>query len=348
MEIALLAGEPSGDGLGAGLIEALRRHYPQARFVGVGGERMQAAGLESLVPLDALSVMGLTEVLRHLPRLVRLRRRLLRTFLARRPAVFVGIDAPDFNLGLERRLRAAGIPAAHYVSPSVWAWRRGRVRGIARSVDLMLALLPFEADFYRDHGVAVRYVGHPLADSIPLHSEPGPARTALDLDRAGPWLALLPGSRLGEIEQLAPPFLATARWLRQRRPDLGFVVPLATPRVGARFRQLQAAHAPELPLTLVEGQARTVLAAADVVLVASGTATLEALLVKRPMVVAYRLTPVTAWLARRLVRAPYFSLPNLLAGCELVPECFQDRVRPEVLGPALLELLTDIERRRRL
>ncbi len=348
MEIALVAGEPSGDVLGAGLINALRARYPQARFSGIGGERMQAAGLDSRVPLEALSVMGLVEVLRHLPRLIGIRRDLYRHYRQSPPAVFIGIDAPDFNLGLERRLRERGIPTVHYVSPSVWAWRRGRIRGIARSVDLMLTLLPFEARFYEEHGVPVRHVGHPLADTIPLDSDPVVARQALGLDPDAPYLALLPGSRRSEIEALGPAFLATVRWLHQRRPELRFAAPLATPGVAERFRALLTEQAPELPVTLINDHAREVMTASDAVLVASGTATLEALLVGRPMVVAYRLAPVTAWLARRLVKAPYFALPNLLAGRELVAEYFQEQVRPEILGPALLDLLDDRERRREL
>lgn len=348
MEIALVAGEPSGDVLGAGLIEVLRMRYPQARFSGVGGERMRSAGLDSRVPLDALSVMGLVEVLHHLPRLIGIRHDLYRHYRQSPPAVFIGIDAPDFNLGLERRLRERGIPTVHYVSPSVWAWRRGRIRGIARSVDLMLTLLPFEARFYEEHGVPVRYVGHPLADTIPLDSDPIVARQALGLDPDAPYLAFLPGSRRSEIEALGPAFLATVRWLHERRSELRFAVPLATPGVAERFRALLAEQTPELPVTLIDGHAREVMTAADAVLVASGTATLEALLVGRPMVVAYRLAPVTAWLARRLVKAPYFALPNLLAGRELVAEYFQEQVRPDILGPALLDLLDDRERRREL
>lgn len=343
MDIALLAGEPSGDNLGAGLIEALRRLFPTARFLGVGGAQMQAAGLISLVPQEQLAVMGLVEVLRHLPRLIAIRRRLYRRLRSQPPAVFIGIDSPDFNLGLERRLRTIGIPTVHYVSPSVWAWRKGRVRTIAASVDLMLTLLPFEADFYHQHAVPVRYVGHPLADLIApvtgVDTETREiTRQTLALAPAGPLVALLPGSRLGEVERLAPLFLATARWLSRQRPALRFVLPAATPRLGTWLRPLLDAY-PGLPLTLVDGQARTVLTAADAVLVASGTATLEALLVGRPMVVAYRLAPATAWLARRLVKIPYFALPNLLAGRALVPEFFQQTATVDNLGPAVLAVL---------
>ncbi len=341
MEIALLAGEPSGDVLGAGLIDALRERFPAARFVGIGGPRMQAAGLVSLVSQHQLAVMGLIEVLHHLPELLAIRRRLYQRWRDQPPALFVGIDSPDFNLGLERRLRATGIPTVHYVSPSVWAWRRSRLRTVAASVDLMLTLLPFEARFYREHGVPVCYVGHPLADSIPMVAGAGAqtaARRTLGLAPGERWVALLPGSRLGEVERLAALFLSTARWLQAQQPGLRFVLPAATEPVGERLRELLTDY-PGLPVTLVAGQAQTVLTAADAALVASGTATLETLLVGRPMVVAYRLAPATAWLARRLVRVPYFALPNLLAERPLVPEFFQQAAIPETLGPALLAAL---------
>nr|MDQ2695803.1 lipid-A-disaccharide synthase [Pseudomonadota bacterium] len=225
MKIAMVAGEVSGDLLGGGLVAALKARYPHARFEGIGGERMQEQGFDSLFPLEALSVMGLVEVLRHLPELLRIRRTLYRRYRAEPPAVFIGIDAPDFNLPLERRLRAAGIPTVHYVSPTVWAWRQRRVHAIARSVDLMLTLYPFEADFYREHRLPVRWVGHPLADEIPLHSDRAAARQALNLPADGPLVALLPGSRGGEVQTLGPLFVDTARWLRAQRPALRFVMP---------------------------------------------------------------------------------------------------------------------------
>lgn len=345
MHIALVAGEPSGDVLGADLIAALKTLYPQARFSGIGGAGMVAQGLQTLVPMDRLAVMGLVEVVRHLPELLRIRRRLYRRLLADPPEVLIGIDAPDFNLGLERRVRAHGIPTVHYVSPSVWAWRPWRVRKIARAVDLMLTLLPFEAAFYQDHGVPVRYVGHPLADAIPPHNDSGLARLALDLDwpAATRCVALLPGSRVGEVGRLGPLFLETAAWLHQRRPELRFLMPAATPRLYAMLQAQQAVHAPLLPLTVVHGQSRTVMAAADVVLLASGTATLEAMLLKRPMVMAYRVAPMTAWIARRLVTLSHFALPNLLAGRELVPEFVQEAATVEALGPAVLRWLDDTE-----
>lgn len=341
MRIALVAGELSGDVLGAGLMLALREHYPEANFVGIGGPAMLRHGLQSWEPLERLAVMGLVEVLKHLPELLSIRQRLVQRLLADPPAVFIGIDAPDFNLRIERRLRRAGIPTVHYVSPSVWAWRPWRVRGIAQAADLLLTLFPFEAPFYAGHGVNVHYVGHPLADYIPLTTPHYAARQALSLSSAYPVIALLPGSRMGEVQRLAPLFLSTALWLQQRRPQLQFVMPAATPALHGCLEHMQRTRAPTLELTITAGRAQRAMAAADAVLLASGTATLEGMLLKRPLVVAYQVAPLTAWLARRLVRVPYFALPNLLAGSELVPELFQDAATPERLGNALLHWLDD-------
>ncbi len=340
--IALVAGELSGDLLGSALIATLQQYYPQARFSGIGGPGMTAQGLKSVVPLERLAVMGLVEVLRHLPELIKIRQQLYRHFLADPPQVFIGIDAPDFNLGLAQRLRAQGIATVHYVSPSVWAWRPWRVRKIARAVDLMLTLLPFEAAFYQQHRVPVCYVGHPLADAISLTNDVFSARQslALELSPVADIVALLPGSRLGEISRMAELFLDTAQWLHERRPTLRFIVPAATPQLYEALKTLQSARA-ALPLTLLQGRAREAIAAANVVLLASGTATLEAMLLKRPMVVAYRVAPITAWIARRLVRIPHFSLPNLLAGRELVPEFFQEAAIAPRLGAAVLRWLGD-------
>ncbi len=343
MQIAIVAGELSGDLLGAGLIAALKTRYPQARFIGIGGPEMLAQGFETVVPLERLAVMGLVEVLRHLPELLRIRRQLYQRLLTDPPAVFIGIDAPDFNLGLEQRLRSSGIPTVHYVSPSVWAWRPWRVRKIARAVNLMLTLLPFEADFYRDHQVAVRYVGHPLADVIPLRSDGASARQALGLTLPTDTriVAVLPGSRVSEVNRLGPLLLDTAIWLHRQRPDLHFLMPAATPALSRLLAILIAERAPGLPLTLIEGQSRMAMAAADVVLLASGTATLEAMLLKRPMVAAYRVAPLTAWIARRLVTIPHFALPNLLAGRTLIPEFMQEAATVANLGPAVLRWLDD-------
>jgi len=350
MHIAIVTGELSGDLLGAGLMAALRAHYPQLRFTGIGGPAMLAQGFQTVAPMERLAVMGLVEVLRHLPDLLTLRRQLYRQFSADPPLAFIGIDAPDFNLGLERRLRARGIPTVHYVSPSVWAWRPWRVRKIARAVDLMLTLFPFEAAFYQKYGVPVRAVGHPLADAIPLRSDPAIARQALGLPApdTAPVIALLPGSRLGEVSRLGPLLLDTAAWLNSRRPELQFMLPAATPRLHEVLAEMWTERAPALPLTLVQGQSREVMAAADVVALASGTATLEAMLLKRPMVVAYRVAPMTAWLARRLVRISHFALPNLLAGRELVPEFIQEAATVENLGLAILRWLDEPLARERL
>lgn len=345
--IALIAGEASGDNLGAALIAAIRRHLPNARFVGVPGPRMREAGCEALASSDELALMGLAEILRHLPRLVRLRRRLVRELLARKPAVFIGIDAPEFNLGLAKILKAEGLPTVQYVSPQVWAWRQGRVRNIAAACDRILCLLPFEPEFYAKHGVAARFVGHPLADQFPLEADREGARAALGLEPTATVIALLPGSRMGEVTRLAAPFIGAARWLAARRPELRFVAPLTNAPTRAHFEAaLRSTNASStgsaaLEVKIVEGQSRLVLAAADVVLVASGTATLETLLTQRPMVVAYKLAPLTAFLLRtlRLVKLQHFSQPNLLIGGEVVPEFFQEAATPEALGAAVLRWL---------
>jgi len=336
--IALVAGEASGDNLGAALIAAIRERLPGARFVGVPGPRMREAGCEALAASDELALMGLAEILRHLPRLLRLRRRLIKEFVARRPAVFVGIDAPEFNLGLARRLKRAGLPTAQYVSPQVWAWRQGRVRGIAESCDRILCLLPFEPEFYARHGVTARFVGHPLADQFPLQADRSAARAALGYAESDEIVALLPGSRMGEVSRLATPFVGAAGWLAARRPGVKFVVPLTSAATRAHFESALAEASAGLAIKVQDGQSRLALAAADVVLTASGTATLETLLSQRPMVVAYQLAPLTAFLLRRLglVKVKHFSQPNLLVGREVVPEFFQEAVTPEALGAAVL------------
>ncbi|BAZ94447.1 lipid-A-disaccharide synthase [Thiohalobacter thiocyanaticus] len=348
LRIAMVAGEASGDQLGAGLIHALREQLAGRRELmveGIGGPEMQAAGCRSLYPMEALSVMGLVEVLRHLPGLLRLRRRLARQLLAEPPDVFVGIDAPDFNLGLERRLHRQGIRTLHYVSPSVWAWRGYRIKRIVRSLDRMLTLFPFEAEFYRRHAVPVTFVGHPLAERIPLLPDATAARQQLGLPERGPLVAVLPGSRLGEVQRLAQPFIETLQWCLERDRGLHFIVPCASPRTRELFESILARSAADLPLTLLDGRARTAMTAADAVLLASGTAALEAMLLKRPMVVAYRLAPATHWMMKRLVRVPHYSLPNLLAGEALVPEYIQDEVTPVNLGQALLNQLHNPARR---
>jgi len=339
MHIGIIAGELSGDLLGAGLIQKLRARYPDALIEGIGGPKMLAAGFHSHYPLETLSVMGLVEVLKHYPRIKKCRDDLRDHFLQHPPDVFIGIDAPDFNLGLEYFLKAAGIPTVHYVSPSVWAWRQYRLRKIARACDLMLTLFPFEAAYYQRHQVPVRFVGHPLADDIPLQTDKQAARARLGLPVQGVWVALLPGSRRMEVRQLGVPFLHTARWLLAQHPHLQFIIPSANAHLKNWLTQQVNEIAPDLPLTLVTGQSHDVMAAADVVLMASGTATLEAMLLKRPMVVAYRMATLTYWLAKWLVHIPYFSLPNLLAQEPLIPEFLQHEVVPEKLGSACLHWL---------
>ncbi|MBK1719830.1 lipid-A-disaccharide synthase [Thiocystis violacea] len=344
--IGIVANEASGDLLGASLVREIRRRIPGARFVGVAGPRMQEAGCETLFDMERLSVMGLTEVLAHLRELLGLRRQLRRYFLEHRPHVFIGVDAPDFNLGLERRLRGQGIKTVHLVSPTVWAWRPGRVKGIRRAVDLMLSIFPFEEAFLREHGVPATYVGHPLADEIPLEVDRSQARAALGLPLECRVMALLPGSRVGEMRRLAAPFIETARSCLAGEPDMRFVVPLVNARLRGLFEAELRRLAPGLPVTLVDGRARDAIAAADVVLTASGTATLETLLLKRPMVVAYRVHPLTYHLVKGLglVKVPYVAMANLLIGRDLAPEFLQDRCRADLLAPALMAFLDAPER----
>jgi lipid-A-disaccharide synthase len=347
LRVGVVAGEASGDTLGADLIAALRERAPGSTFFGVAGPKMQAAGCELWEPSESLAVMGLFDVLRELPRLVRLLGRIRRRFLAERPDVFVGIDAPDTNLRLARQLHAAGIPTVQYVSPQVWAWRQGRARSMRESVDLVLCLLPFEKAFFDAQGIRAEFVGHPLADAIPLIVDREAARAALGLSRAAQVIALLPGSRRGEVRRLSGDFAAIARWLKAKRPDLEFIAPMASPAAEEIFGAAMRQDAPEVGLTLIRGQAQTVLIAADAVLVASGTASLEAALCKRPMVVVYRLGIVTGWLLKglNLVKSKFFSQPNLLADRRVVGEYFQEQIVPESIGAELLMWLDDAERR---
>ncbi len=343
--IALVAGEASGDTLGAGLIKALKLRFPQARFIGIGGPRMLAEGMQSQVPMERLSVMGLVEVLGRLRELLRIRRELVSYLKGECPDVFIGIDAPDFTLNVEQQLRDAGIATVHYVSPSVWAWREKRVLGIQKSTDLMLTLFPFEEDVYRRHGVSVRCVGHTLADQIPLQPDRQAARDVLGLPGSKRIVALLPGSRNGELRKLGLLFLQTAAWCLQREPELLFIMPCASVERRLQMDAILAESGLELPLTLFDGQAHEVLAASDAVLIASGTATLEAMLFKRPMVVAYRMAGLTFKILKRLVKVGFVSLPNLLAGREVAPEFLQDAATPEAMGAALLERLLPTQER---
>jgi lipid-A-disaccharide synthase len=339
LHVGIVAGEASGDNIGAGLMHAIRQHEPDAVFEGVAGPRMKEAGCFSLYPMERLSVMGLVEVLKHLPGLFAMRRELRRHFLGNPPDIFIGIDAPDFNLSLEKSLKRAGIRTLHYVSPSVWAWRQYRVRKIAASVDCMLTLFPFEERFYREHNVPAHFVGHPLADLIADDIDPLQAREHLGIKHKGPLVALLPGSRVGEVKRLAEDFLRAANWCYERRNDMQFIVPLANDACRTIFEDALATVNSQLPVTLLSGQGLEVMAAANAVLLASGTATLECMLIKRPMVMAYRLSPLTYQLARLLVNTPYYSLPNLLADRPLVKEFIQDDISTEALGEEILRLI---------
>jgi lipid-A-disaccharide synthase len=343
LSVGIVAGESSGDTLGAALIQALRAKIPDVKCFGVAGPKMIAAGCEAWASAEELAMMGFTEPLRHLPRLLKLRSMLTSRFSTLRPDVFVGIDAPAFNLGLEKRLKQRGLKTVQYVSPQVWAWRQGRVRTIGKACDLVLCLLPFETDFYARHGVQAVFVGHPLADQIPLEVDRAAARRELGIDSDATVVALLPGSRMGEVERLGGDFAAAAAWIAGRRPDIRFLAPMASARVRAAFERQVAALPGSSAITLLDGQAQRALAAADGVIVASGTATLETLLTGRPMVVAYRLSAVTAFLLRTLglVKVPYFSQPNLLVGRRLVPEFFQEEVSGAALGAALLNEIED-------
>jgi lipid-A-disaccharide synthase len=352
--IAILAGEDSGDQLGADLIAALRRHYPQARFVGIGGARMQREGFESWYDIRELSLFGFSEVISHLPRLLRLRRSLVARLKEARPAVVIGIDAPDFNLGVERRLKEAGLRTVHYVSPSVWAWRENRAEKIGRSADRVLCLFPMEPAIYARHGVDARFVGHPLADRFALVADRGGARQTLQLPQQVPVLAVLPGSRMSEVERLGQIFLDAARRVAAALPGLRIVVPAANARVHARLQQLLARWPGSEPAPLLlDGQAHEAMLAADVVLLASGTATLEAMLAKRPMVVGYRVAPLSYRIARALnmLKTDVYSLPNILARASglgpglRVPELMQDDCTAEKLAAATLDLFGDSERR---
>lgn len=337
----IVAGEHSGDVLGAGLIGALRVHYPQARFEGVTGPLMEAAGCESLASIEALSLFGISEVIGEIPRLLRLRQRLYGHVRDARPAAFIGIDAPSFNTALEMRLRRCGIPTVHYVCPTAWAWRQGRTRNIRKAVDLLLAIFPFEEEFFARFDIPVTFVGHPLANELPLHPDPTSARRALGLAEQGALVGILPGSRLSEVSRLGPLFLETARWLKRRKPDVRFVAPMASERVRHLFEQQIAAADADLDIRLVDGRSREVMRAADVLLLASGTATLEALLAKTPMVVAYMLSQANYAIARSLdlIKIEQVSMPNLLAQRELVPEFLQSEAQAQMIGPWVYRLL---------
>jgi lipid-A-disaccharide synthase len=342
LRIGVLAGEASGDILGSRVIAALRAHCDELIVEGIGGPLMEAEGLQSMFPMERLSVMGFVEPLKRLPELLRIRKTVLRHFRDNPPDLFLGIDSPDFNLRLERKLRECGVKTAHLVSPSVWAWRQGRIKKIKRSVDLMLCLFPFETQIYRDNGIPVVFVGHPLADEVPRSVDPAAPRAALGLPAQGRILALLPGSRGAEVSMLTPLFLQAARRLWQADPQLSFVVPAANEAREAELRALLAEQ-PDLPVKLISGHSREAMAAADAILLASGTATLEAALVKRPMVVAYRMAALSWWLVRLLAKTRFAALPNVLVDRALVPELLQENATPERMAESLQPLITDTD-----
>jgi lipid-A-disaccharide synthase len=341
---AIVAGEASGDILGANLIRALKQLFPDAIFEGIGGPQMQAESFKSLYEMDRLSVMGLVEPLKRLPELLRIRRNIVRRYSNNRPAVFIGIDSPDFNSGIEQRLHRAGVKTVHYVSPSVWAWRQGRIKKIKKSVDLMLTLLPFEADFYRQHQVPVCFVGHPLAQQFGGKPDKNSACTELGIDPQRPVLCIMPGSRSSEVELLANLFLDAAEVVRQTwNADIQLVIPAANQ---ARYQQVEEilGHRPNLNILLLQQQSHLAMEAADVVLLASGTTALEAMLLKKPMVVSYRFGAWTYKLLSRLIKTPYASIPNLLANKMLVPELIQDDASVDNLSAAVIDAF-DADRR---
>lgn len=342
LRIAMIAGETSGDILGSGLIKALKRHFPDAQFEGIGGDLMCAEGFKSYVPMETLSVMGLVEVLGRLPELLKLRKKLIQDFLKAPPDIFIGIDAPDFNLHIERSLKAADIPTVHYVSPSVWAWKQKRIYTIKESVDLLLALFPFEPDCYQATGQRVVFVGHPLADTI-LQEKSELAQVRLQGRKEGkyPVVALLPGSRGSEIKYLAKPFLEASRLLKQQYPNVDFILPAANQKRYDVLSKLIDQEYDELDIRLTLKHSREALAIADVVLIASGTATLEATLLKKPMVVAYKMSPLTYAIYSRMLKTPYISLPNILAGEVLVPEILQSDVTAARLAQEVEHILED-------
>jgi len=345
----MVAGEASGDLLASLLIQSLKKRLPDARFYGIGGPKMQAAGFQALFPAEKLAVRGYAEVLKHYREIAGIRRKLLSAMLSDPPQAFIGVDAPDFNLHLEKCLKARGIPAIHYVSPSVWAWRGGRIRGIAESVSRMLALFPFEEDIYRRNNIPVSYVGHPLADVIPVEVNRAALREKLGIPEDQVVFALLPGSRQSELHYMAETFIETAKCLNQRFPAARFLVPLATRETRDMFElALYKLSAQGLPITRLFGHAQDAMAVADCVLVASGTATLEAALLKKPMVVAYRMSPWSWRLMRRMQYQPWIALPNILSACFVVPEFLQDDATPENLAQALGNLVEDQETSRRI
>ncbi len=340
--IALVAGEASGDLLGSHLIAAIRELRPDVRFIGIGGPKMQAAGMEVQFPMEKLAVNGYIEVLKHYHEIAGIRRKLRAQLIANPPDLFIGVDAPDFNFGLELALKAHGIPVVHYVSPSIWAWRGERIRKIKRAVNHMLALFPFEPPLYEQAGVPVTYVGHPLADLLPMKPDRAAMREQMRINHAETVFAFLPGSRQGEVRRLAATYIETAKLILKQVPRARFLVPLASRETRTIFENMVwKLEAQELPITLLFGHAHDAMIAADGVLVASGTATLEAALLKRPMVITYKVPALTYWLMKRKAYLPYVGLPNVLAGKFVVPELLQNDATPENLAQALLNAVNN-------
>ena len=345
LRIALVAGEASGDLLGAHLIAALKAKLPGAIFYGIGGPRMEGQGMTCWWPMGELSVMGYWDALKNYRHNAGIRRQLKKRLKSERPDIFIGIDAPDFNLGLEASMKAAGVPTVHYVSPSIWAWRGGRIHSIGRAVNRVLALFPLEPPLYQKEGIPVTYVGHPLADSIPLTTDRLAVCEKLGLPKTVPMFALLPGSRRGELETMADTFIQTARLIRERyQPQAQFVVPLATRETRLQFEAaMYRQQAADIPFRLLFGHAQDAVGAAHVALIASGTASLEAALIKRPMVITYKIAKFSYWLMKRMAYLPYVGLPNVLCGRFVVPEILQDAATPENLAEALNQLYVDKE-----
>ena len=341
LRIGIIAGEASGDLLGADLICAIRKHNPDIEVIGIGGENMIAAGCQSLYPMERLSVMGISEIFSRYFELLNIRRRIKQYFMDNPPDIFIGVDAPDFNFPIEKVLHKSGIKTIHYVSPSIWAWREYRLKSIAQSIDLMLTLFPFEHPYYEKYGIPVRFVGHPLAKKINIKTDKSAARTRLHLPMDKNIIAIMPGSRSSELNKLIEPFLHTANWCSERNSHLHFVTNLVNENAKNIFMEKIRKIAPEIQISIFTGQSLDVLEAADVILLASGTIALEAMLLKRPMVVAYKVSWLTYQIAKRLIRIPYVSLPNILAGRRIVPEYIQYDCQPEIMGPAILKWLND-------
>jgi lipid-A-disaccharide synthase len=345
VRVGIVAGETSGDQLAADLIRALHKINPNIIFEGIAGPQMLAAGCRALFAMEDIAVMGLFEVLKHLPKILKIRKQIIQYFLKNPPDVYIAVDAPDFNLTVERKFKAVGIPTVHYVSPTVWAWRRGRIKTLERSADLLLSILPFEKDFYKKYSnLRVEFVGHPLADQIPLSFFTSPLVGEV-ARRAGEGcvktIALLPGSRSNEIEYLGELFLRTAVWCQQQQPNLSFIAPMVNSVRREQFLAIKQKVAPNLNIEIVDGNSRDVIARADAVLLASGTATLETMLLKKSMVVAYRMSPLTYFIAKKLIKTKFIALPNLLANKLLVPEFIQEQATVENLGNALLKCLVE-------